>query len=116
LHKDGCIRFASVDTDHLENLQCELAKRWPEDSWARPGGTITFDRSYATLTVRHRPYYCSLVELGITSRKTWNGIPWLEFSGNQRHFVRGFTDGDGSIHTSYRHYGVTWNSSDKLFL
>jgi hypothetical protein len=42
-------------------------------------------------------YYDWLLSWGVTTNKTKYGMPWVDFGVDQRHFVRGFTDGDGSI-------------------
>ena len=43
-------------------------------------------------------YFCQQMRnCGVTSNKSCDGIPWLNFGEDQRHFIRGFTDGDGGI-------------------
>jgi hypothetical protein len=55
-------------------------------------------------------------DLGIKSNKESGSLAWPDFGVSQRHFVRGFTDGDGSLFLANGYPALEWASFDRVFL
>jgi hypothetical protein len=120
------IKFTSIDLAHLVYLRSWAAwgniYRQSEagDEYSAPSGHGIMSNDLYDWRFGHRLYYRWLLDKGITSRKTFTGIKWIDFGLNQRHFVRGYTDGDGSIGFRERMFGkypyVSWKSGCLPFL
>jgi hypothetical protein len=85
------IRYVSKDFYHLCKVQ----------EWFGRGGSICRQSPGSTVyqfTFSYPELWEWLVDIGVTSDKTNTGMVWIEHGANQRHFIRGFTDGDGCIY------------------
>jgi|SRR5579872_317484 len=106
---DGCILDDDVisislklnDTDHLERMSVDMKSTFPVHQY------IYEDRSFCNVQIRSPQMVADLKQLGLGPRKTnsvrWPHLPMWAF----RHYLRGYSDGDGCFCTKTRSMAYT---------
>lgn len=114
-----------LDITHVHKFKIALETDYPFEYYVNnnKGSFGTDETSMCGLRVRSKQMFNDLCKLGCTPRKTHT----LKFPTEEqvprefvRDFIRGFTDGDGSINytTPYetRHYAIEWGCASKHML
>lgn len=107
---DGCVQstgaisigLSARDSEHLENIKNIMAPTYK----LRFYSTKKNDKKYpaCSLTFGSKYVYQKLISLGVHERKTKNfDMPKIA-AGFERHFLRGYFDGDGSIYKINKKY------------
>lgn len=86
------VELSSIDIDHLEKLKKAVSSDSPITTRTRNTGIET-----SSLRIFKKEWVDSLIKNGVTANKTLTmRVPHLETT-LQRHFVRGYFDGDGHV-------------------
>lgn len=85
----------SKDIDHLEKLRDHLSSTYPVNIYTAE--TTYGEATYGRLLVSSDRVYDDLVSLGCVEHKSKTLLPPIIKKELERHFLRGFYDGDGSI-------------------